>query len=330
MSKIRLFIILSIVVAVGAVMAMVTGRYGNDGKVYQGYIEGKYTYVASAVAGTLQNVPVSRGETIKQGQLLFKLDPEPEVSQLEAARQNLVRTQQMLQDLQKGQRDTVIKAIEAQRLQAAANLDFAAKTLERYQRLYKTNTISKASLDQAVSNYDALSEKLKEINSNLNEAKLGARENMIAAQKALVDSNAATLKQADWALKQKISYAPKDGILFDNLYETGEFVAAGSPIVIILPRDTFKVIFFIPQRMLSTVALGDVLKFSCDECKDNYKATVSFISPEPEYTPPVVFSQDSKDKLVYRIEAKVASPDNAKINVGQPVDVLVRSRDKFK
>lgn len=291
----------------------------------QGYVDGTYTYVSSAVAGTLRERPIAKGDIVKKNQFLFQLDPEPERSQLEVAKQNLVHSQQLLADLQKGGRTTIIDAIAAQRAQASAELNLAKTNLKRYQTLYQSHTIDKATLDSATTTYQTAHEKLKEIEAHLAEAKLGGRENAIAAQKALVASNTATVEQATWALAQKTVYSPSEALVFDTLHEPGEFIPTGNTVAVLLPRYTLKIIFFVPQVMLSRIRIGEKINFSCDGCDATYNAHINFISPDPEYTPPVIFSKETRNKLVYRIEAKIATSALNKINIGQPVDVVLLS-----
>lgn len=319
----KLFFVLLLVVA-----CFISGCQNNNNSTFQGYVEGKYTYVSSATSGKLIELLAEKGNYIKKGQLLFKLDPEPENSQLQIAKQNLAHNEQMLEDSQKGGRETIIKAIEAQYAQVFAEVNLNKKNLVRYQILYKTHTIDKATLDNATATYQSSSERLKEIEANLAEAKMGARENIVAAQKALVASDIAAVNQAQWALTQKIVYSPNDALIFDTLHEKGEFVPAGEPVVVLLPRDTLKVIFFIPQKTLSQISMGEKIKFTCDQCHATYDATISFIAPDPEYTPPVIFSKETRDKLVYRIEAKISPQALYKINVGQPVDVKIDAKIK--
>lgn len=290
----------------------------------QGYIDGKYTYLASAVGGKLIKLPIGRGDQAKVGQLMFELDPEPEVSLLLKAKNQLTHDQQISEDLQKGQRETIIKAIEAQRAQASANLDFATVTLVRYQKLYKTGTIDKGTLDQATTTYQTSRDRLHEIEANLSEAKLGSRENLIAAQKFLVEADKNTVNQAQWAFEQKTIKAPINAVVFDTLHQTGEYISPGQAVVVLLPKETLKVIFFVPEKYLSLLKRGENIEFSCDGCPQNYKATINFISPNTEYTPPVIFSKDSRDKLVYRIEAPIEAQAADKFSTGQPVDVFIK------
>ena len=291
--------------------------------VFQGYVEGEYAYIASAISGTLTKKFVDRGDKVSAKQPLFILDPEPEISQLEKAKSELTQASQKLFDLQKGARSTVMDNIRAKLKQEQANLDFVGKTLKRYKALYRKASIDKASLDKAESQYQQSLQLVKAIEANLAEARLGARENLIAAQKAIVKAATATVRQAKWALLQKSVRAPGNAQVFDTLYEEGEFVAAGQPVTVLLASQKNKIIFFVPEIVVGRLKIGDKLIVDCDSCKNSHEAQINFIAPNAEFTPPVIFSQDSREKLVYRIEAKPSLIASKTVHPGQPVDVYI-------
>jgi HlyD family secretion protein len=296
---------------------------GSSEDLYQGYIEGKYVYVSSAVSGQLIKNMVKRGDDVKKGQQLFALDQEPELSKLDQAQFNLDQAKQELINLKKGARHTVEENIKAKLKQAKSGLVFARKTYERYKTLYKTAAIGKATLDRSSKDYEQSLQKVKEIKAQLAESKLGARENLIKAQEAIVKSAKAQVKQAKWALMQKSMISPADSHVFDLIYAPGEFIQGGLPVVILLsPKDTY-VIFFIGEQKLNSIKTGDKIFIDCDGCKKRYQARIDYIYPNAEYTPPVIFSQESRDKLVYRVEAKMSIEDTKQFNTGQPVSVMV-------
>src|SRR5205807_1608207 len=102
----------------------------------------------------------------------------------------------------------------------------------------------------------------------------------------------------------------------------------GRPVLALLPPGNVKVRFFVPEGMLPKIALGDRVDVRCDGCAGDVAAHVSFVSRSAEYTPPVIFSQDERSKLVFLIEARPDSPDN--LRVGQPVTVTLAAREAAK
>jgi len=295
----------------------------DDNNALHGYIEGLYTYVSPTIGGRLEVLNVVRGDIVKINSLLFVLDQQPEADQLTEAHHKHKQAKETLTDLQKCQRQTIIDQLKAQREQVLASLDLDKITLERYKTLYIKGAVDKNTLDTASTNYQRDAKKIQEIEANLAEANLGARENQIMAQQAIVEATIAEVQQAEWALAQKTKYSPITGQVFDTYYRIGEFVPAGQPVLSILAPENVKLIFFLPEDSLSKIKIGQVIKFGCDSCKTNYPATVSFISSKSEYTPPVIYSRESRDKLVYRIEAKITSEITSLVHAGQPIDIFL-------
>jgi HlyD family secretion protein len=115
--------------------------------------------------------------------------------------------------------------------------------------------------------------------------------------------------------------APAGARVADILARPGETIAAGAPVVSLLPPANILVRFFVPETALSTVHKGDAVALHCDRCPTDLTATISFVSPQAEYTPPVIYSESSRAKLVYLIEARPRPDQAALINPGQPIEV---------
>jgi HlyD family secretion protein len=146
----------------------------------------------------------------------------------------------------------------------------------------------------------------------------------LAQADAQIATNMADLARATWTLNQKTVPAPVDGIVFQKYYRLGEYSEAGKPILSILAPEDIKVIFYVREPMLAKINLNDAVSVRCDECKKSYTAHVSFISPRAEYTPPVIFSDQTNAKLIYRIEARFAMDDAYKMHPGQPMMVELK------
>lgn len=287
----------------------------------QGYVEGRYIYIASNASGKLIDRPIYRGNFVKKDQLLFKLDPEPQSSQLAQAQAQLSSAGEKLNDLMKAQRNTVQEQIVGEIGQAEADLVLKQKTLPRYKELYRTYAIDKQTLDDVTAQYDAAVEKVSQLKAKLADAQLGSREHQILAQKAEVAAQAANVKNLSWQLAQKTQTAPKAGEIFDTFYRVGEFVPAGQAVTAILTPNNIKIIFFVPEPQLSKIKLQQTISFTCDGCSAPQTASISYISPTAEYTPPVIYSRSARAKLVYRVEARPPINDATKYHPGQPIDV---------
>lgn len=122
--------------------------------------------------------------------------------------------------------------------------------------------------------------------------------------------------------------SPVAGVIHQIYFRPGETVPASRPIMAVLPPGNIKVRFFVPERLLPRISIGDEVRVMCDGCPNNVTAPITFISRNAEFTPPVIFSQEERSKLVYLVEARPAQTDS--LRVGQPVSVEVKLREAAK
>ena len=287
----------------------------------QGYVEGEYVYVASPYAGELQKLAVSRGAEVKKGDPLFTLENTIEKAARDEASKRLAQAQANLEDIRKGKRPTEIASLEAQVAQAKSALDLSRKTLSRQQELTRGGAGSIDDLDRARSTNDQNEQRLAQLEADLKTARLGARADQISSAEAEVHAREALLEKTEWDLTQKAQKATQDGLVFDTLYREGEWVAAGKPVVVILPPANIKVRTFIPQERISTLHQGDAMKVTVDGINSPFTGKISFISPQAEFTPPVIYSKENREKLVFMVEIVFDPMSAAKLHPGQPVDV---------
>ncbi len=305
-------------------LALLAGCSLNSSKVFQGYIEGEYVYVASPLGGALTNLAVARGDELKTGQLLFELERGSEAAAVQQAEKNLAQAQAQLDDLNKGKRPTEITSLEAQVERAQANLKLSSAEFERREQLGGADVVSKEELDQARARRDADQAQFDQSKADLETARLGGREDVVRAAQDAVASQKAALDKARWSFDQKQQFAPTNAFVQDTLYRAGEWVAAGNPVVELLPPTNIKVRFFVPETVLPRIHTGQTVSVSFDGGPHAYSATVNYISTQAEFTPPVIYSRENRSKLVFMIEAKFSPADAADLRPGQPVDVEVK------
>ncbi|MGB3917681.1 MAG: HlyD family efflux transporter periplasmic adaptor subunit [Thiothrix litoralis] len=287
----------------------------------QGYVEGEYVHLAAPFAGTLQTLAVQRGAQVKQGDPAFTLEQQNETAARQGATDRLHAAEAQLADLQSGKRPQELQVIRAQLTQAQAAAQLSATELQRVERLVKGRFISSDQLDTARTNDKLNQAKITELQAQLSVAELAARPDALKVAEANVAAARATLQQADWQLAQKTVTATRNGLVNDTYYQQGEWVPAGSPVLSILPPENRKVRFFIPEPQLGSLQTGQTVQVSCDGCGDSIPMKISYISPQAEYTPPVIYSKDSREKLVVMVEAEPNAADATRLKVGQPVDV---------
>jgi len=304
-----------------AALCLAAGCEPEEEAGIQGYVEGELVYMSSPVAGTLIRLHVQRGDSVQAGQPLFELEDTAQLAARDQAAERLKQGQASLEDLTKGKRASEIESIAAQLEQTRAALDLAEKELSRQEGLIRSDATTAQEFDRARSARDQGRQQVARLDADLKTAQLGARSDQITAAQANVRSLEAALAGAEWELSQTRRTAPQAGLIFDTLFRPGEWVAAGRPVVMLLPPANIKVRAFVPQSQVVTIRAGDPVRVTVDGAPQPAVGRVSFISPRAEYTPPVIYSRSSRSKLVFLVEAVFDPNTAAKLHPGQPVDV---------
>jgi HlyD family secretion protein len=302
-------------------LAFCLGCDRKERDVVQGYVEGEFVYVASPLPGALQELFVERGAHVTAGQPLFALESGAEIAAHDEAAKRLEEGRARLEDARKGLRPPEIDALEAQLRQSRAALVLSEKEFERQKDLFRTGASSAQDLDRARSAAEQDKQRVSQQEADLKTAQLGSRTDQIAAAEANVRALQSALAKAEWDLSQKRQNATQPALVFDTLYRPGEWVAAGRPVVVMLPPENIEVRAFVPQTRIAAIHPGDRVNIHVDGISEAFTGKVSFISPRAEYTPPVIYSQESRGKLVFLVEAVLAPATAAKLHPGQPVDV---------
>lgn len=303
-----------------AVVLMTCQRPASDR--VQGYVEGEFVYVASPFAGALEALAVRRGQQVHEGEALFALERGSEKAARDEAERRLSQALANLEDARKGKRPTEIESLKAQLKQAQAALRLSRREVVRQEGLTTVpGAAVELEVDRARAARDQDRQRVAQLQADLDTALLGSRTDQVIAAEAEVRAREAALARAEWEFGQKRQQAPKSGLVFDTLYREGEWVPAGRPVVVLLPPENIKVRAFVPQKRLGTIHPGDDVQVAVDGVPKAFPGTVSYISPRAEYTPPVIYSQESRDKLVFMVEIVFDPQSAADLNPGQPVDV---------
>ena len=297
------------------------GCHAPQSPSWQGYAEGDYVRVASPLAGTLSSIAVEQGAQVAAGAPLFVLEHASEQSARQEAQQRVLAARGKLTNLKSGKRPDEIAAIKAQGAQARATLQLAETNLGRQQKLVTAGFISSAALDEARANRDRGVAQVAEADAQIKSARLSGRSGEQSSAAADVRAAEAALAQADWKLAQKAVPAPVAGRVEERYYRPGEWVAAGNPVLSLLPPENIKLVFFVPETVRATLRPQQALRVQCDGCARELQASVASIATQAEYTPPVIYSRDNRAKLVYRVEARLTPTDAVLLQPGQPVDV---------
>lgn len=308
------------------VVMLLTGCQPTVSDLLQGYLEGEYVYVACPLGGAVEGLHVARGEQVKAGDPLFTLESSLERAGRDEAERRSIQALAALEDAKKGKRPSEIDALTASLKQVQAALELAEKELARQQTLWQAGASAQQEMDAACSARDQCRERVRSLEAEIETARLGARADQVAAAEANVRALEAALTQAEWSLNQKRQSAPKSGLVFDTLFREGEWVAAGRPVVVLLPPANIKLRVFVPEAQLARLQLGDVVQVFMDGVRESVPAKVNFISPRAEYSPPMIYSRANREKFVYLIEAVFEGGMAARLHPGQPVEVVLPVR----
>ena len=307
------------IVVMGSVLLLAACSPGKESKLH-GYAEGEFVRVAAPFAGQLTLLSVQRGTYVKAGEALFALEQENEKAARLEAEARLKSSESQFTNLQKGRRPSEVAAIQAQLAEGQAALTLSRQQLRRDQDLVAKNFISQQRLDEARAAVTRDEARVAELTALLQTARLGSRSDEIEAGRSTMNAAKAAAAQAQWRLDQKSIKSPVTGLVHDTLYVSGEWVPAGSPVVTLLPPTHIKLRFFIPEPLLTKFKVGQRVQVTCDGCA-KFAANVSYVSSQAEYTPPVIYSNEARTKLVYLAEARLAPEDAAKFHPGQPIDI---------
>ena len=284
-----------------------------------GYVEGEYVLIAPLASAQLLELPVGRGDRVTAGQVVAQMESQDARIALAQADAGLAQAENQLANLQEGRRPEEISVLEATLASARAQADEAGKEVARQESLRARNVSSQTQLDQARTSDEVAQARVAEARAQLSVARLPARAQEIEAARAGVAQARAMRDAADWQLAQRRLTAPAPGTIFDVIRRPGELAGPSAPVLSYLPDGAVKLRLYVPEAEVASVVLGAVLHVNCDGCADA-TARVTYVSDAPEFTPPVIYSLQNRQKLVYLIEARPDAGATA-LKPGQIVDV---------
>jgi HlyD family secretion protein len=287
---------------------------------FQGWIEADTIFMGPDDTGRLVDLAVSEGQDVKAGDFLFAIDSQVQAADVEAAQASLDQARARLARLEAAQqRPEEVAVLEASRNQARAALDFSTSELARVRALIDKAISTRQQLDQAQANYDRDRAALENVTRQIEVARMSGRSEDIDAARFAVQQAKAQLDNSLARKARTRVSASATGRITEVYYRTGEIVPPGKAVVSLLPPGNLKVRFFVPQSVLPTLKIGSAIAVSCDGCTKNLMARITFISQTAEFTPPVIYSLEERQKLVFKIEAVPEQPDLYR--VGQPISV---------
>lgn len=319
MKRIHLF-------AVCALACIQVGCSRDGVPSYQGYVEGEFLYLAAPQAGYLKSLDAPRGTRVREGQPVFAVAADPDIDALQEAEARADSARGKVENLKEPRRQTEIAALEANLRAAQANLRLAKTRLDRQRSLANENFVSQAAIDEATSGYDQALAQAQAAQQQISTYRntLGRAPEVRSAEAELLAAEARTA-QRRWTVERKTVSAPAAGEIADTWYRPGEWVPAGAPVASLLPDERRRLRFFVPETLLARLRPGLAVEAHCDGCAAPIHAVIDFIAPQAEFTPPVIYSQESRGKLVFRVEAAPAREQAAALRPGLPVDVRLQT-----
>ncbi|MEO1250176.1 MAG: HlyD family efflux transporter periplasmic adaptor subunit [Pseudomonadota bacterium] len=294
---------------------------GQSEQAYQGYIEGEYILIAPEEAGRIEALFVQRGEEVSAGAPLFAMQSGDLQAERAEAAARLAQAEAELDDLLSSQRrPEEIAVIEANIQEAEATLVEAGLDLDRQQKLVERDFASQSTRDSALAARNRAQARLAALQHELEVAHLPGRSSRVIAAERHVEAAQAALDHVEWRLAQTTVSAPAAGLVEEVVRRTGEAASANAPVISLLPPENRKVRFFVPEQQRSALSPGMEVAIACDGCPTDLSGKISFIASDAEFTPPVIFSVESRDKLVYMVEARLTGAATT-LMPGQPVDI---------
>lgn len=261
------------------------GACKKEGPRYNGYIDADLTYLSSNTPGRLEKLFVERGQSVRAHQQLFKLEQTSDHYQVAFSQYNQA-------------------SLTAQRKEIVDQIRYGEINYHRTKLMRKEHAASQNDLDLAKKDLDVL-------------------KNQLAALDFQIRGNVVNTADKTWQLDRKEGYAGEPGIIFDTYFTQDEYVQAGQPVVSLITRANIKVVFFVPETALSRLKLHAKVKLSTDGVADLGAGQISYISNLAQYTPPIIYSREARQSLVFRVEARLDAPELNQVHLGQPVTLDV-------
>lgn len=278
---------------------------GDKTEILNGYAEGKFVMLAPETTGRVKGVAVLEGAHVDAGALLFQLEDTAEQAALEAARAAAEAAGARFDDAAAGGRKQEIAAARDQLAQGQAVQDRARKDRVRAQDLFNSGTIARAQLDAAIAAAEAANAQVAELRQRLTLAELPARDDQLRNLTAAAREATAQAQGAADALRRRAVMAPAAGKVERVVRHAGDLASPSMPVVRFLPDGQMIAVLYVPAPRLAQTPVGTKLAVFCDGCPADAKAEITSIANEPEFTPPVIYSDNERARLVFRAEAKL-------------------------
>lgn len=298
------------IVSVSFLILLMACAGGNDDAVTStGTLEATEIRVSSQVSGVVLNVHVDEGSPIAAGDTIAVIDSTEWSYQWRQATANLRAAEAQLRLAIEGPRQEDLR-------QAEASFDNAKNDLDRMEELFRSRTVTAKQLEDARTRFTVAEQTLEKLRT-------GSRAEEIDLARARRDQAAAQAASMRKRLKDCVLLAPAGGTLTNRLVEPGEFVGVGSAVAVIADLGRLEITVYVPEATVPRIRLGMRAQAAVDAFDDRtFAGKVVYISPQAEFTPKNIQTQEERTKLVFAVKVVVPNPDGA-LKAGIPADVTL-------
>lgn len=301
---------------------------------YSGTIEATQARLSFQVPGRISIVNVEEGQTVKKGQIIAELDRAEFEARYEQASANLDRAQKAKQQLEtaleisKKTLPAEVSRAEAGLKSARDSMTDAAKNYRRFEELFHKEVVSEKERDALKLQHDVAKSRVVESESLLRMARgnlerIDAARDDIATAAAQIDVAKASLDQAAVQLGYTSLKSPLDGVVTSRNIEPGETVNVGREVITISDLQRVDLKIFVEETIIGKMKPGQKVEVTVDTFPGKvYHGTVSFVSPEGEFTPKIIQTQKERVKLVYLVKVSIPNPDYD-LKAGMPADARI-------
>ena len=295
---------------------------------YNGYIEADYVYISPYSNGKIDSIFISKGDKVKKGTNLFKIDGMKVSANLKMYNQLEQGISYYIENMKKGARP--------EKLKFWTNVAEAIKFISEgtgigdkmYTTLEKDKAVSYKDQQQITHIHKAALKMSQALIAWVKYQQLPERPNKIATVESIKKALEAQITHTKWEMEQVTQTAPDDAYIFDVFYRNGEFVQAGKPVVSLLIPKNIKAIFFVDGKIVNQLKLGGKVLVKLTNVTKQLTANISYISPNPEYTDPFIYSLKNNEKYMYLIEARFdaaleANHNSPQLHPGQPIELII-------
>ncbi|MDD2335506.1 MAG: efflux RND transporter periplasmic adaptor subunit [Geobacteraceae bacterium] len=322
-----LILVMGIVVSAALYFTLRLTKHNNGRIRVSGNIEVTAVELSFKIPGRVTERPVDEGEQVKTGEVVARMDPADLLHEAASRRAEAQAARAQLTELETGYRKEEVAQAEAilQRIEAEAErlrIDFS-----RQQQLFKKEVISARDFDASRAAYESSQANVREAQERLKLLKSGPRKETIDQARARLRSAEAILALAETRLGYATLVSPVQGLVLSKNIEPGEQVAVGTPVITIGMLKEVWLRAYISETDLGRVQVGQNATVTTDTYPGKkYQGTITFISPEAEFTPKSVQTEKERVKLVYRIKITIPNLNN-ELKPGMPADAELMTNE---